>query len=204
MSIEFSIYDEFPRDPGITRATKEERPPDPRFGTDEPTYIKPLLHEFVYNHIKSASTSGTQFTVGPVFLEGANYYEPRDKRPRPYSRGFWAAFGHVAINGTFSADVQLNCTYEGYFAEYMARYRIRDKYEWIPGTLTPFPFPFAPGTVLIPHEWELSLANANPPRAHMYPFSISWTEKEHIFVTGDFSHFREVEWWEWESQYTHP
>jgi RHS repeat-associated protein len=205
MSIEFSMYDEFPHDPGITRATKEERPP--RFPSDEPSYIRPLLHEFVYNHIKHAANSGIHFTVGPVPLNGEDYYVPsgtRGTRPRPYSRGFWAAFGHVAINGTFSADVRQNCTYDGYFAEYTANYRIDDRYEWTRGTETPFPFPLVPGIVRIPHEWELSLANASPPRAHMYSFSISWTETGHIFVRGDFSHFREVEWWEWESQYTHP
>lgn len=197
-SIEFSTYDEFVHDPGITRATKEERPP--LAPSDEPLTITPLPHEFVYNYVQSAVGDSQSF-VGPVAIQGRNLYEPSGTQPRPYSTGFWAAFGHVTINGTFLADVRLNCTYEGYFAEYTANYRIRDRYEWFPGKKTPFDFPFAPDRVWIPHEWELSLVNANPPQAHMYPFQITWSEIGHIFVKEDFSYFREVEWWEWESQY---
>ena len=112
----------------------------------------------------------------------------------------------MVIDGRFSAIVQHSCTYDGYFAEYTANYRIKDRYAWYPekNIWTPFPFPFAPGLVQIPHHWEKSLTVTNPPRAHEYDFSISWTEREHIFITGDFSYFREVEWWEWESQYSHP
>lgn len=201
-NIQFSIYNEFPHDPGITRATKEKH--SAAFPSDEPLSIQPLLHEFVYSHIQAAAGKTSDFNVGPIFLRGEDYYVPKGKQPRPYSTGFWAAFGHVVINGSLSASVHESCTYQGYFAEYSADYRIRDYYEWFPGKLTPFTFPFAPGTVWIPHEWELSLVNASPPRAHMYDFSISWTEQEYIFVRDDFSHFRELEWWEWESQFRSP
>ena len=205
--VPFSMYNQFPHDPGITRATKEERSPRPDLASDEPAYIRPLLHEFVYNHIQSAADGGSWFKV-VAELHGKDYYEPRgtDTYPRPYNTGFWAAFGHVVIDGRISAVVQHSCTYDGYFAEYTANYRIEDQYAWYPekGMWTPFYFPFAPGVIEIPHHWEESLTVTNPPRADEYDFTISWTERERIFITGDFSYFREVEWWEWESQYPNP
>jgi hypothetical protein len=203
MSIQFTVFDDFVHDPGITRATKEYR--EPEVPDDEPSFIQPLLYDFVDNSIQpAAETGGTWFKVGPEALFGKDHYTPLGKEPRPYNTGFWAAFGHVTIDGLFSAEVRHNCTSAGYFVEYIADYRIGDRYAWFETKQTPFIFPFASGTVWIPHEWELSLVHATPPRAQMYDFSITWTERQYLFITDDFSHFHGLERWEWETQFHYP
>jgi RHS repeat-associated protein len=193
--IQFSMDDAFVQDPGVTRATKELRP---RLYEDEPTFIQPLLYTFVYNHTMPSVNGFGVSHVRPVVLKGEDYYVPRGMEPRLYSRGFWAAFGHVVIDGTFSGAIQASCSYGGaFFAKYTADYQIDDNYEWFPEMKTPFNFPFASGTVWIPHQWELSLENATPARAAKYSLTISWTESNYIFIPRDFSYFRELELWEW-------
>jgi RHS repeat-associated protein len=201
VNIRFSELDAFPQDQGVTRATKENRP---ALTEDEPETIRPLLSVFVYDYVQPAAKATTLFQVGPIGLEGEDFYSPPGSEPRPYSKGFWAAFGHVVIDGVFSANGRLRQTCDGYFLEYEANYRIDDRYEWFENMQTPFDFPGGSGTVWIPHQWEISLEQANPPRAMSYDYSISWTEKRYAFLSRDFEQLVDLDWWAWQSQYSYP
>jgi hypothetical protein len=73
---------------------------------------------------------------------------------------------------------------------------IDGEYKWFGGMRTPIPLPGTNlGDVMIPHEWELSLVNATPPRAHFYRFTISWTERERLLVGLDFDWYHTLAWY---------
>ena len=127
-----------------------------------------------------------------IYLKGEDYYYPKGSQPRAHTQGWWAAYGHVSINGQFWGQVRFDCVKDGYYIDYSATYKIKDRYEWFEGKRTPMPFPGG-FFVEIPHEWELSLANAKPPRAYMYDFTITWTESEHLFTK---------DWINWEKVFT--
>ena len=191
LNITFRSSDAFPQDPGILRTTKQFR--EPLIPSDEPDFITPLLWAFLLDHVQPVAGQ-SNFSVKPVDLQGADYYS--DQQPRPYDRGFWAAFGHVSVDGTLSAKGRRSCYPEGYVVRYRADYHIEDNYLWFEGKKTPFDFPGTDARVWIPHEWELSLVRAAPPRAQFYHFTISWTEKDRILVGSDFTWYREMPWWE--------
>ncbi len=198
MSIMFSASDPFVNDPGITRATRNFGEQASR---DETDFIVPLLHSFLTKYVQpDADPSGNSFTVGPEELGGKDHYfnDPSKGRgldPRARSRGFWAAFGHVVIDGTFSAEGKYSCRLGRYLVNYSARYLIKDHYGWYPGVSTPFPFGHGGSTVWIPHEWELSLVQDG--RAAEYDYTISWVEKDSLSATSDFSQFTQAHWWDW-------
>jgi hypothetical protein len=79
---------------------------------------------FTYRIQKILRNGDNWFTVGPVGLSGEDHYVPSEQQPRPYSKGFWAAFGHVVVDGIFFADVRPSRTCDGYFVAYTADYRI--------------------------------------------------------------------------------
>jgi hypothetical protein len=199
MNIIFSASDPFVNDPGITRATRTFG--EPLIQKDEADFIVPLLHSFLTNHVRPiADTSGNSFTVDPVKLFGQDHYfndplKERGLEPRPRSEGFWAAFGHVVIDGTFSAEGKYSCRLDGYLIKYSANYLIEDHYGWYQDTWTPFPFGHGGSTVWIPHEWELSLVQAR--RAAEYNFTISWLERDRFLVAPDFSQYIQAHWWDW-------
>ncbi|RLC61624.1 MAG: hypothetical protein DRI48_10530, partial [Chloroflexi bacterium] len=206
LDITFRSSDDFPQDPGILRATRGIRDPQTgictaaSFGVcgipgcvDEPDRVTPLLWEFLQKHVRPVAAAG-KFRVQPVRVTGIDLYS--DELPRPYDRGWWAAFGHVEINGMFSAKGRPSCHPEGYVIRYRADYHIEDNYWWFEGKRTPFNFPGTTATVWIPHEWQLSLVHATPPRAQFYHFTISWTERERILVGSDFNWYRPAAWWE--------
>jgi len=196
--------DSFFQDPGIARAIRGLRDPKTGIATtagfcktrvagDEPDCITPLLWAFLQERIRPVAGSG-KFSVKLASLKGADYYS--DQEPRAYDTGFWAAFGHVSVDGNFSAEGRQSCHPEGYVIRYRADYRIEDDYCWFEGKKTPFSFPGTSATVWIPHEWAISLTRSTPPRANEYKFTISWTESERILVESDFSWYRPMVWWE--------
>jgi RHS repeat-associated protein len=204
-SIQFGANSSFVNDPGITRATRVFR--EPAIPGDEPDIIIPLLHSFLNNYVKPqvlCSTSSIN-VIGPNYLNGKDHYfktgliqhpsyggEEIGHEPRPYDTGYFFAFGHVIIDGEFTAQsVSLS---SHYIIEYVANYKIQDIYQWFPGKKGPLPFP---GTdpnnpPEIPHEWAISLANASPPRAHNFEYTISWTERKNLAVLPDLSGFIEL------------
>jgi len=205
LDITFRSSDDFPQEPGIVRATRGIR--DPQTGiittdtfcvcgiegcADEPDCVTPLLWEFLQKYVRPVATAG-KFSVPPRQIKGRHLYS--DELPRPYDTGWWAAFGHVEINGTFSAKGRQSCHPEGYVIRYWANYHIEDHYHWREGWQTPLPLPGTDG-VQIPHEWAISLERANPPRAQEYKFTISWAESERILVGFSFSWYRPAAWWE--------
>jgi hypothetical protein len=104
-------------DPGITRATREFAPPASR---DEADLIVPLLHDFLGNYVRPMAVSGGNFSVGPISLEGSSHYinDPQKKlglEPRARDQGFWAAFGHVTIDGVFTANGGDSCRWSGFY-----------------------------------------------------------------------------------------
>lgn len=199
-SIELSASSGFANDPGIARATRFTHiaPSNP---ADEATTVVPLGARFMQKHVLPvARTSGTSvFRVGPTLLLGEdNYRNPIDKiklgiglEPRARSTSWWAAFGHVTINGTFSAKGMFSCALDGYVVQYDARYDISDYYQWFEYKSTPAPFPFSGRAgglgPMVPHLWAISLRDANPARAHQYTNHITWTESGRLFTT-DFRH----------------
>jgi len=191
LDITFPPFNKFSMDPGIRRAIDQEI--GPRAPGDEPATIKPLMQVFI-ERMQEAVENSNMIMVS-VFLRGEDYYSPKGTQPRPYNTGFWAAFGHVSLNGRFSALGYYSCKANGYLIDYSANYNIEDYYDWFPGKKTPFDFPFVAKTVWIPHEWELSLVNSNPPHADKYNFTISWNERERI-STSDFINFRPAGSWE--------
>ncbi|MCC6191229.1 MAG: hypothetical protein IT318_19580 [Anaerolineales bacterium] len=188
--------DPFVNDPGIARATGQFGEPASR---DEADFVVPLLHDFIGNHVRAVATSDERpFSAGPVTLLGADHYfnDPSKTRgllPRARDLGYWAAFGHVTIDGTFTAKGHFSCNLNGYLINYSANYNIADRYQWYAGTLTPFPFGVEGTTVWIPHEWEISLIDAG--RAHEFDFTISWTVRDRLFVTADFTKYTHASWW---------
>jgi hypothetical protein len=199
LQILLSATDAFVNDPGITRATREFATP---VSSDEADFIVPLLHDFLGNHVKPvAMSSSGDFSVGPVPLAGIDHYfnDPAKNvglEPRAINNlGYWAAFGHVTIDGNFSVKGYLSCRLNGYLINYTAQYLIKDKYKWFPGKKTPFPFGPSGGTVWIPHEWEISLRDAG--RAAEFDFTISWKEEARLFVTPDFTQYTQAAWWAW-------
>ncbi len=185
----------FPNDPGITRATREFR--RPRFPNDEPGLIIPLLHDLLENHLKPiAEMAGCNiFGVDGVTIRGdkGHYFSEPTDQPRAYNPGYWAAFGHVIINGTFSAVSEVgNASIDGtgYIIEYDAHYFINDSYKWFPeeGKITPVPFPG--GIAWLPHEWADSL---QPDLAKEYNFTVQWKESDTIWVSSSFEEFRSLE-----------
>ncbi len=187
----------FAEDPGIRRATKQYLPPTD--AGEEPAFIYPLLWVFLDKYVQPASKNGST-SVGAQ-LVGAEYYS--NGQPRPLDTGFWAAFGHVSIDGAFSAQGRESCRLGGYVVSYQAEYYFSDRYHWTERKLTPFDLPARITSprgqlvrVEIPHEWEISLTKAAPPRAQEYPMFISWTEKERILVGPDFKWYRVLAWWE--------
>lgn len=104
--------------------------------------------------------------------------------PRPYDSGYWGAFGHVTIDGTFWASVKFGNTGYGlgYLIDYRATYEIDDTYEWFANKATPIPILGSVGAQ-IPHAWAISLADDG--RAAYYDFKITWTETGSVFLTQD-------------------
>ena len=198
LNIYLGSNDPFVNDPYITRATK-------RFATqsidDEADVIRPLLYDFISNHVKRAATAdGNRFQTGPVKLYGSEHYFNRPGKefglePRAYDRGYWAAFGHVTIDGSFSANGYYRCSDNNYLVTYTVNYSIEDRYEWFENKWTPFPFGPGGNTVQIPHEWELSLVADG--RAKMFDFTVSWNENERILVASSFTSWTNAPWWTW-------
>jgi RHS repeat-associated protein len=184
----------FANDPGITRATREFRGPA---SPDEADRIEPLLPDFLNHYVAPvAQNSNSTFSLRRILLKGKDHYFNRPGKtlglePRARDRGFWAAFGHVTIDGSFAADGRRRTN--GYIINYRAGYTIKDRYEWFRGKWTPFDFPQGKGTVWIPHEWALSLVAQG--LAREYDFTISWGEEGKLF-TSDFNHYRSAGWWE--------
>ena len=102
------------------------------------------------------------------------------KSPFPFNRGYWGAFGHVSIDGTFSAlitPIANASNLLGYEVDYTAQYVIEDTYRWCPdGICKETPIPGYPGAN-IPHTWALSLDGTNSTRA--YDFTITWQGIRH-------------------------
>jgi hypothetical protein len=190
--------DYFIRDPGVRRGIDRFIPPG--FPTDEPSIVVPLLHAFIGDHLSLVATEAS-CTLGGAFVEArfrdVNRYYHITNAPerqtyrgqllgselRPYDVGFWAAFGHFSIYADYYATLHPTAT--GYQADYMARYFIEDRYEWFEGKTTPLPLPGASGSPKIPHEWALSLVEYR--RAHVFDFTISWTEEGRLNILRDFS-----------------
>jgi RHS repeat-associated protein len=196
--IALDANDPFVNDPGIVRATRALGQPA---SSDEADMIVPLLDDFLGNYLKPiAQASGGSFSAGPVLLYGKDHYinDPSKTlglEPRARNQGYWAAFGHVTIDGEFSANGYFSCRQGGYLVSYFARYSIDDRYQWFPGKQTPFPFGQNGGTVWIPHEWEISLITAG--RAAEFDFTISWGERERLLVAPDFAQYSQASWWMW-------
>jgi RHS repeat-associated protein len=188
----------FVNDPGIARATRTYVESS---NIDEPEIIIPLLHDFLGNFVKPVAINNDgDFKVESPKIFGLDHYFPRPdkifgREPRARNPGYWAAFGHVIIDGKFSAKGKKGCIYDGYLISYVADYQIDDRYEWFQGKMTPFPFGMNGELVWIPHEWEISLVAASI--AHEYDFTIEWRESERLFVKNDFLSFTTASWWVW-------
>lgn len=198
VNIYLGSNDPFVNDPFITRATKRYAP---QSTNDEADSIMPLLLDFLITDVKPiAKTNGDNFKVGPVKLSGFDHYfnmpgKAFGLEPRAKDRGYWAAFGHVTIDGSFSANGYFHCSSQRYLVTYTANYNIEDRYEWFQGKKTPFPFGIGGENVEVPHEWELSLVNTH--RAKMFDFSVSWRESERLSISSDFNSYTSAPWWMW-------
>jgi hypothetical protein len=200
----FAIYlsegSSFVNDPGITRATRAVGPPQNRH--DEADEIIPLLTVFAEDFVKPALRAApTSMRIRNVEVKGEPLYfdDPAftaildgvrlGVEPRAHDEGWWAAFAHVTIDGTFSATGA--CVRNGYVVNYRARYRIEDNYAWFPNKFTPLPLPGRTGDVLVPHEWALSLIAAG--RAKSFDFTVQWLEQKKLAFNEDLSVYRIVE-----------
>jgi len=187
----------FVNDPGITRATRGPASSAKAF-SDEPEVVVPLLFSFMVSHVRPAvlSESGSQ-SIGPVPLFGLDHYYPGSERdtglePRPHSESWWAAFGHVTIDGTFSAEVKFSCTLDGYLTNYKADYHISDMYTWFEDKNTPLPLPGIPkDAARVPHLWAISLTRSNPRMAQDFEYTIDWSEKN-VLLTQNFYEYKPI------------
>jgi hypothetical protein len=195
MSINLSSNSSFQSDPGILRATKIKRPTK----SDDAKEITPLLHVFLKNVRSLGICNGI---LPNQEIQGLPYYSdpnPDNRAARPYDTGWWGAFGHVIINARYSNSRIIPGSY-GYWISTTVTYSIADEYIW--GRKAGTPLPLGPvswpwswrpdrltsivGRVEIPHVWEESLRDANPPRAREFPFTITWSENLQIYVAETF------------------
>jgi RHS repeat-associated protein len=186
----FRLYQSHPfvNDPGITRATRSLSA-SWSASLDAPNLVVPLLLRFMFGHVRPIATSGNaSFEVSSVHLQGSDSYftfssRKTGREPRPSDDAWWAAFGHVIIDGDFSAQGKYSCTYQGYLTNYRADYHILDHYRWYPEDHKATPLPLGEG-LYIPHEWPKSLTLATPHRADEFDVTIDWLEKDTVYTTN--------------------
>ena len=193
MSINLSSNSSFQSDSGILRATKIKKSTT----SDDAKEITPLLHVFLRNVRLLGICNGI---LPNQEIQGAPYYSdpnPANRAARPYDVGWWGAFGHVIINARYSNNRIVPGSY-GYWVSTTVTYSIADEYRWggkagtpLPLGLISWPWSWRPdkltsivGMVEIPHEWEVSLRDAN--YAQEYPFTITWSENLQIYVSETF------------------
>ncbi len=140
--------------------------------------------------MEAHDTSCCQLRKRGYFCSIALNYYSWENRPRPESPGLYAAVGHIAINGEFSAAGRTVWCRSGHVVSYVARYFIdeTERYEWFPGTVTHF------GNIQIPHKWALALRDASPPRAREYDVTGTFEEKGRILLQKH--SWRKLAWWE--------
>lgn len=162
----------------------------------------PLLYTFIDRDVRHAATPGGWFSVGPTTVLGKYQYfnwplnrSRGDGAVRAYDSGYWAAFGHVTVDGEFRATGEFDCAQDGYIVHYKARYHIEDFYEWMPNgeeIETPVaPLAKSPGNIpRVPHVWAESLVNAG--RANEFRYTVTWMDEDILFIMQDFSRYRKA------------
>ncbi len=123
-----------------------------------------------------------------------------DDAPRAWGMGWWGAFGHIVIDGTYT-NILIKKFFNGYIINMNVNYNVDDTYEWFgeEGIDTPLPlgtpnwnfgYSLPVNMVKIPHEWEDSLDAAGKAREFFY--SITWSKNMEIMTTNDFTYFYAV------------
>jgi hypothetical protein len=81
--------------------------------------------------------------------------------------------------------------HRGYVVTVFASYHVDDMYEWFPGQSTPIGMAIASPDILVPHEWEISLARSG--RAAEYSLTVDWAYRRQLVVDDLFTAFMIVE-----------
>ena len=171
---------------------------------DDPNILRErmrLLNAFIENDVRR-SVQKPNFPITSEYEGLRDLFYSWNQRPRPKSDGLYAATGHIAINGEFSAKGEHVCHVAGYVVSYSARYSVdkSERYEWFwdnasdTGTVTNFGNIFGTGDIEVPHKWAVALRDANPPRAHEYDWTAMLQQRGRILLKR--YSWRLLKWWE--------
>jgi hypothetical protein len=158
------------------------------YAGDEAKEIRPLLYVFLQDYMEPRLSLAACLPYN-IYQDHTVYSEETwhgPFEPRPHNRGWWGAFGHVRIDAAYS-NINTRVEGDGYRVSVIANYFIDDNYKWTSGKETPFGPPLASSTIMIPHDWELSLVNAG--KAYMFDFEVRWTEQMDIYLPNNFDYF---------------